>query len=119
MQRRRRRLHAGDLLTPAVERDWTEVTPYAEEDVENTVLDCRPCHQPAGPGTPKLLRMQEIATPWTHWFFRSSEGGRALLADYLAAKGDETLAGMPAALIRGLASRRPEHGGQVRRLRAA
>jgi hypothetical protein len=84
----------GDLLTPAVEHDWTEVTLYDEEDLADTVLDCRQCHQPEGPGTPKLLRMQEFESPWTHWFSRSSEGGRALLDDYLAAKGDESIAGM-------------------------
>jgi hypothetical protein len=42
------------------------------------------------------LRMQEIDGPWTHWFWSQSEGGRALLADYSAAKGDEALAGMTA-----------------------
>lgn len=84
----------GDLITPAIERDWDEVTLYAEQDVANTVLDCAPCHQPSGPGTPKLIRMQELEAPWTHWFFRSSEGGRALLADYFEAHGDESYAGM-------------------------
>ena len=86
----------GDLLTPAIERKWREVTLFAEPDLANTVLDCAPCHQPDGPGTPKLIRMHELETPWTHWFFRSSEGGRALLADYFAAKGDEPYAGVSA-----------------------
>jgi len=45
--------------------------------------------------------MQELETPWTHWFFRSSEGGRALIADYIAAKGDETLAGLSREQIEG------------------
>jgi hypothetical protein len=89
----------GDLLTPAVESDWTEVTLYDEQDLKNTVLDCGPCHQPDGPGSAKLLRMQELEDPWTHWFWKSSQGGRALLADYYAAKGDETLAGMPVTLL--------------------
>lgn len=86
----------GDLLTPAIERDWTEVSVYDETDLQNTALDCAPCHQPLGPGTPKLLRMQELNAPWTHWFWEGSEGGRALFADYYAAKGDEPLAGMTA-----------------------
>jgi hypothetical protein len=86
----------GDLLTPAIESDWRELTLYDESDLRNTTLDCAPCHQPQGPDTPKLLRMQERATPWTHWLFRSTEGGKALLADYLAAKGDEVLAGYAA-----------------------
>ena len=84
----------GDLLTPAIERDWLETSLYDESDLSNTVLDCAPCHQPEGPGTYKLLRMQELNTPWTHWFSATSEGGQALLQDYVAAKGDEPLAGM-------------------------
>lgn len=85
----------GDLLTEAVERDWQQLTLYDEASVSNHVLDCAPCHQPDGPQTPKLLRMQEFETPWTHWFLKNSPGGDALLADYLAAKGDEVLAGVP------------------------
>ena len=83
----------GDLLTEAAEQDWTEVDVYAEEDLRNTPRDCRACHQPDGPGTPKLLRMQEFGPPWNHWF-AGSEGGRALIGDYYAAKGDETFAGV-------------------------
>jgi mono/diheme cytochrome c family protein len=63
------------------------------------VLDCAPCHQPAGPGTPKSLLMQELNNPWTHWFWDKSEGGRVLLDDYFAAKGDEPFAGMSAQQI--------------------
>lgn len=85
---------SGDLLTSAIESNWTETTLYDEADLANTVLDCAPCHQPAGPGTHKLLRMQELDSPWTHWFSPSTEGGRALIQDYLAAHGDETYAGM-------------------------
>lgn len=92
---------AGDLLTPAIEQDWTELTLYDEQDLENTVLDCAPCHQPGGPGSQKLMRMQELNTPWTHWFFEQNDGGRALLSDYLAAHGDETYAGMTAEQIKG------------------
>src|SRR6201999_4406613 len=69
--------------------------------LQNSLLDCAPCHQPNGPGSPKLLRMQEIEMPWTHWLWRGSDGGQALLADYLAAKGDEPLAGMTADQISG------------------
>ncbi|MET0385785.1 MAG: hypothetical protein ABW321_07490 [Polyangiales bacterium] len=91
----------GDLLTPAIERDWRAIDLYDEVDLANTVLDCAPCHQPNGPGTPKLLRMQELDPPWTHWFWRNSAGGRALLADYFAAKGDEPLAGLTPEQIQG------------------
>lgn len=98
----------GELLTSATERDWQRVDAYHEEDLKNTALDCRSCHQPAGPGTAKLLRMQELQTPWTHWFDEQTRGGRALLDDYYAAHGDETFAGIPGSLIKqaraGLAS---------------
>jgi hypothetical protein len=80
-------------LTPEIEHNWTETTLYDEQDLANTVLDCAPCHQTNGPGSPKFLRMQELKTPWTHWF-GLTEGGRALFDDYWAAKGDETLFGL-------------------------
>jgi hypothetical protein len=88
-----------DLLTPVTEADWTEASLYDEEDLKDTVFDCRSCHQPDGPGTAKLLRMQELIEPWTHWLWRSSNGGRALMADYFAAHGEETYGGMPADMI--------------------
>jgi mono/diheme cytochrome c family protein len=90
---------ASDLLTEAVESNWTEVSLYDESDLANTVMDCATCHQPNGPDTPKLLRMQEIDSPWTHWLSPNTEGGKALLDDYMAAHGDETYAGMPATHI--------------------
>ena len=90
----------GDLLTEAVESDWRDVNVYAEEDLENTPLDCRVCHQPDGPNSPKFLRMQEFAPPWNHWFWRQSVGGRAVMADYYAAKGEEALAGVPSDALR-------------------
>jgi mono/diheme cytochrome c family protein len=89
----------GDLLTDAIESSWSELTLYDEADLTNTVLDCATCHQPNGPGTPKLLRMQELDSPWTHWFSPTTEGGKVLLEDYMAAHGDETYAGMSAAQI--------------------
>ena len=85
----------GDLLTEAVEQDWGEISVYAEEDLLNTPLDCRVCHQPDGPGSEKLLRMQEFRPPWNHWLWQHSVGGRSLIDDYYAAKGDETFAGIP------------------------
>jgi hypothetical protein len=84
----------GDLLTPETESNWTETTLYDERDLSNTVLDCAPCHQTSGPGTTKFLRMQELREPWTHWFGQTTEGGRALFADYFAAKGDEVIFGV-------------------------
>jgi len=86
---------SGDLLTPETEINWTETTLYDERDLTNTVLDCAPCHQTSGPGTVKFLRMQELREPWTHWFGQTTEGGRALFADYFAAKGEEVIFGVP------------------------
>lgn len=84
----------GDLLTPEIEKNWLETTLYDERDLQNTPLDCAPCHQTNGPGSAKFLRMQELREPWTHWFGQETEGGRALFDDYRAAKGDEDLFGL-------------------------
>ncbi|HVO31037.1 MAG TPA: hypothetical protein VMV18_09885, partial [bacterium] len=65
----------SELFTPATERDWTSVTVYGDPDIRNTPLDCLSCHQPAGTGTKRILRMQERQFPWTHWFFAQFEGG--------------------------------------------
>jgi mono/diheme cytochrome c family protein len=92
----------GELLTEGIERDWRDVTLYDEKSLANTVLDCATCHQPDGPDSPKILRMQEFDDPWTHWFFNSTPGGRALVDDYTAAKGDESLAGLPREDIGGI-----------------
>ncbi len=89
----------GELLTATIEQDWQSVDVYHEEDLENTTLDCRVCHQPAGPGASKLLRMQELSIPWTHWLHEQTRGGRALLEDYFVAHGSETFAAIPGNLI--------------------
>lgn len=90
----------GDLLTPAVESNWTQVTLYNEDDLKNTAFDCRQCHQINGPGTEKILRMQELRNPWSHWFRNNRPGGRALLGDFVAARGtSEIYAGIPPGLI--------------------
>lgn len=92
----------GDLLTPAVEKDWRSVTLYGDEDLKDTVFDCRHCHQPNGPSSPKMLRMQERRAPWTHWFRNNANqpGGVTLVQDFQAAHGkSEDYAGIPANLI--------------------
>jgi hypothetical protein len=90
----------GELLTPGIEKNWTKFSIYEDLDLENTIVDCKQCHQPAGPTSPKILRMQELQNPWTHFFRDNRPGGQALLADFVAAHGtDEDLAGIPAALI--------------------
>ncbi|WP_141732766.1 hypothetical protein [Oligoflexus tunisiensis] len=92
--------NAGELLTPAVETGWTEFSLYHEDEIKNSIVDCRQCHQTDGPGTPKLLRMQELQNPWTH-FFRDNTAGINLINDYYAAHGtDETYGGIPGPMIR-------------------
>jgi len=89
----------GDLLTPAVESNWTSFTIYDEINLSNTIIDCLHCHQPNGPGTTKILRMQELENPWSHWF-RSNRASRVLIDDFFAARGTtESYAGIPANLI--------------------
>lgn len=84
----------GDLLSAAIETDWQDVTLYDESSLANTVFDCAPCHQPDA-AAPKLLRMHELEAPWTHWFYLNTDGGKALIDDYTAAKGTESIAGLP------------------------
>jgi hypothetical protein len=84
----------GDLLTETADVGWKNVDVYDDQDLVNTTLDCMPCHQPGGPGTRKILRMQELEPPWSHWLYRYTEGGFALVADYMAAKGEEELVGI-------------------------
>lgn len=89
----------GELLTPGIEKNWTSLTVYEDIDVQNTIMDCRHCHQPDGEGTPKILRMQELKSPWTH-FFRDNTASQVLLRDFYAAHGQtEDFAGVPAAMI--------------------
>lgn len=91
----------GELLTPAVESNWTEFTLFQDEDLKNSIVDCRHCHQPEGLNGPKILRMAELRNPWTH-FFRDNTAGINLINDYYAAHGtDETYAGIPGPMIRG------------------
>lgn len=58
----------SDLVTPRIEQDWTGFTLAQDSDLVNTPEDCLICHQPKGPGSKKVPRMQEIIQPWMHWF---------------------------------------------------
>jgi mono/diheme cytochrome c family protein len=90
----------GELLTPAIESNWTNFTIYEDVDIQNTIADCKQCHQPGGENTPKMLRMQELRNPWTHFMRDNTNGGRVLIADYQAAHGTtETMAGIPGPMI--------------------
>ncbi|MDB5214811.1 MAG: hypothetical protein JWO86_2738 [Myxococcaceae bacterium] len=90
----------GDLLTPDVEKNWKGWTLYQDEDLKNTIVDCRHCHQPGGPSTKPMLRMQELKDPWTHWFRNDRPGGIALVEDFARAHGtDEDYFGIPSAIL--------------------
>ena len=90
----------GDLLTPKIEKNWENVTIYEDEDLKNTIADCMQCHQPDGPGTKKVLRMQELLEPWSHFLVDDREGGQALIRDYfLAHDNTEDYAGIPGSHI--------------------
>ncbi len=92
------------LFSEELERGWTAYSIYTEEDLENTPLDCRSCHQPAGFGSPNILRMQELASPWLHWFpqrfVQRTDSDRILTAQFLEAHAlDSQYAGIPIASI--------------------
>jgi mono/diheme cytochrome c family protein len=89
----------ADLLTPAIESGWTGYTVYDDDAIKNTTLDCLACHQAGGPGTRKILRMQELANPWAHWFYIERPKNKAAMMDFHAAHGTEDYAGIPANLI--------------------
>ncbi len=84
---------------PDAERDWVSVDIYGDQDLKNTVLDCLQCHQPGGVTARRMLRMQELQDPWTHWF-RDNRPSVALLDQFQAAHPNEDYAGIPANLIR-------------------
>lgn len=68
----------GHLLSPAIERDWTGITIYEDEDIKNTAVDCQRCHQPDGPSSAKMLRLQEFKVNWTHFFRNKGPSNLAL-----------------------------------------
>ena len=97
----------GDLFTPRIEADWTAFELRDDEELKNTPADCRQCHQ-RGREEPILL-MRELIGPWTHFFEPTSAvmqpptlgaAGRELVEDFIAAKGVETYAGVPAVVAR-------------------
>lgn len=90
----------GELFSPDIESNWKGVTVFDDEDLKNTLLDCRHCHQPQGPSQKPFLRMQELEDPWTHWFRNDRPGGITLMQDYFRAHGtQEEYGGVPGALI--------------------
>ncbi|HEY4244289.1 MAG TPA: hypothetical protein VGM88_30960 [Kofleriaceae bacterium] len=80
----------ADLMLPSVESGWTGYELYDDSALVNTPLDCNTCHQPNGPGTPKILRMQERLGEWDHWI--GGDGGWGLFESIL---DDSGYAGQP------------------------
>jgi hypothetical protein len=97
----------ADRFTPAIESGWDKWSLYQDVDLENTTLDCLTCHQPAGPGTEKLLLMQQGTDPWLQWFPGLSIGTGAetqsatvLTPRFLEMHGNEAAyGGLPMALF--------------------
>jgi mono/diheme cytochrome c family protein len=94
----------ASLLTEEIEHDWTAYSIYAEQDLEKTTMDCRACHQPGGFGKGKILRMQELANPWLHWFpqrfVRRSDSDRVLTTQFMETHDvDAQYGGVPTATI--------------------
>jgi DNA-binding beta-propeller fold protein YncE/cytochrome c1 len=94
----------ASLLTDEIEHDWTAYSVYDQDDLEGTSLDCNSCHQPDGHGTKRILRMQELAGPWLHWFpqrfVQRTDSDRVLLAQFTDThKGDQQYGGIPITTI--------------------
>jgi hypothetical protein len=95
----------ADLQTPTIESDWTCYSLYDDQAIANTTLDCLNCHQPQGPGTKKILRMQELASPWEHWFYPEQPDTLQIFQAFQAAHPSEDYAGIP---FQNLFTTRPE-----------
>ena len=87
-------------LTEELEHGWTAYSVYDQDDLEGTSIDCNSCHRPGGQGSKRILRMQELASPWLHWFpqrfVQRTDSDRVLLAQFAEAHaGDEHYGGVP------------------------
>jgi hypothetical protein len=89
----------GHLQSSAIESNWTGITIYEDTQLANTVFDCTHCHQPEGPLSDKMLRLQEMEQPWSH-FFRDDTQGQELIQIFQDFHGpNEGVGGIPAHLI--------------------
>lgn len=91
-------------LTEEIEHDWTAYSVYDQDDLEGTSVDCNSCHQPNGFGSKRFLRMQELTSPWLHWFpqrfGQRTDSDRVLLQQFSETHaGDEQYGGVPVATI--------------------
>lgn len=91
-------------LTEEVEHGWTAYSVYDQDDLEGTSVDCNSCHQPNGFGTKRMLRMQELESPWLHWFpqrfGQRTDSDRILLEQFSKVhSGDKQYGGVPIQVI--------------------
>jgi len=96
----------ASVLTEEIEHGWTAYSVYDQDDLEATSFDCMSCHRPAGQGTKRILRMQELSSPWLHWFpqrfVQRTDSDRLLLAEFTDAHAaDKQYGGVPIATITG------------------
>jgi MYXO-CTERM domain-containing protein len=95
----------ASLLTEEIEHGWTEYSVYDHDDLEVTSFDCMSCHRPGPYGSKRILRMQELASPWLHWFpqrfVQHTESDRTLSAQFVAAHEHDTqYGGIPLSVLR-------------------
>ena len=99
----------GDLYTPAIETKWFDVEVRDDEELKDTISDCRQCHERARPSPVVLMR--ELDSPWMHFFEEPPDGelqvssfdragGMALELAFRAAKADEQYANFSPSAIR-------------------
>lgn len=94
----------ASLLTEEIERGWTGYSVYDQDDLEGTSFDCLSCHRPDRASSKRILRMQELTSPWMHWFpqkfVQRTESDRVLLAQFLEAHElDTQYGGVPVSAI--------------------
>jgi hypothetical protein len=94
----------ADLLTEQIEHDFTAYSVYDQEDLEATPFDCKSCHQPGGYGKKLILRMQELSSPWLHWFpqrfVQQTDSDRVLGSEFMAVhQHDQQYGGVPITVI--------------------
>jgi hypothetical protein len=100
----------GDRFTKTIEESWTGYSIYDDATIANTTVDCLQCHQPGGPGSPKMLRLQELTIYWNHWFFNESPPQDKVRADFgLAHAGEPDYGGLPIAAFTGIRQATPAH----------
>jgi DNA-binding beta-propeller fold protein YncE/cytochrome c553 len=92
------------LLSEEIEHAWTAYSVYDQDDLEVTSFDCLSCHRPGGVGTKRILRMQELSSPWMHWFpqrfVQRTDSDRVLGALFAEAhQVDTQYGGIPLAVI--------------------